>query len=75
MRVGSMIIRVRPGAVSAVVSRLERIEGVEVIDQRYDGVALLIEASTASAQRALHARIASLPDVGQASLVFQSSEI
>jgi nitrate reductase NapAB chaperone NapD len=75
MRYGGVLLRVRPGRSDYVAARIEQIDGVEVVQRTADGLALVVGASSPAEQERRHREIAAWPEVVEASVVFQSSEV
>lgn len=75
MRIGGIILRVHPGTADAVASKLGTISNMEIAHRTDDGFALVIQAESPAEQEEQHQEIAAWPEVREASVVFQSSEV
>ena len=75
MRIGGIILRIHPGTADAVASKLGTISNLQNAHRTEDGFALVIEAESPADQEVKHREIAAWPEVREASVVFQSSEV
>jgi nitrate reductase NapAB chaperone NapD len=75
MRIGGVVVRVRPGSVDTVAERLKTMGDVLIAHRTEDGLALVLEGASPAEQEASHRLIAGWPEVDEASVVFQSSEV
>ena len=75
MRVGSIVVRVKPGSLELVEEQLKACEGVDIVHRTDEGFAIVVEADTPKAQRHIHEEISQWPQVEEALVVFQSSEV
>ena len=74
-RVAGLLVRSADGRERAVRSLLERTAGVEIVAVDEPGFAILLEAETPRDQEAVHQAIVSRPEVAEALVVFQSTEV
>ncbi len=75
MRIAGVNILVLPGRLAEVLSKLKRVEAVEVVDTRDDAVAAVIEAPTPKEQESRHKEIENWPEVSGVAVVFQTGEV
>ncbi len=75
MPIGGIVIRVKPGQAQIVARRLRELPDVEVASITDQGLALVLAADTVKAQKLRHDDISGWPEVEEARVVFQSSEV
>ncbi len=75
MRIAGVNIRVRPGRVNEVLTRLGSVKELEVVDSTDDAVAVVMEAPTPKDQELRHREIENWPEVSGVALVFQTGEV
>jgi len=69
---GTLVVRVEPGARKRVRSRLTTMAGAEIVGEAEPGFAVLLEADTAKEQERRHREIAGWFGVTEALVVFQA---
>ncbi len=75
MRIGGIVVRVHPGTTDAVASRLGTMSNIEIAHRTEAGFALVMQADSPATQEEQHQVIADWPEVREASVVFQTSEV